>query len=95
MGSENDNGAERSGGSNSPRSDLHRVEQTIKLADYSDEEKDELLNQVLCASKDLKYKIYFTYERQLRDEKMSAADFTKFIANAYGTGGAYPFTKYL
>ena len=25
---------------------------------------------------------------------MSAADFAKFIANAYGTGGAYPFTKY-
>lgn len=94
VGSKNDNGAERSGGSNSPRSDLHRIEQTIELADYSDEEQDELLNQVLCASKDLKYKIYFTYERQLRDEKMSAADFAKFIANAYGTGGAYPFTKY-
>lgn len=88
VGSKNDNGAERSGGSNSPRSDLHRIEQTIELADYSDEEQDELLNQVLCASKDLKYKIYFTYERQLRDEKMSAADFAKFIANAYGTGGA-------
>lgn len=86
VGSKNDNGAERSGGSNSPRSDLHRIEQTIELADYSDEEQDELLNQVLCASKDLKYKIYFTYERQLRDEKMSAADFAKFIANAYGTG---------
>ena len=83
VGSKNDNGAERSGGSNSPRSDLHRIEQTIELADYSEEEQDELLNQVLCASKDLKYKIYFTYERQLRDEKMSAADFAKFIANAY------------
>lgn len=91
VGSKNDNGAERSGGSNSPRSDLHRIEQTIELADYSEEEQDELLNQVLCASKDLKYKIYFTYERQLRDEKMSAADFAKFIANAYGTGGAYAF----
>lgn len=94
VGSENDNGAERSGGSNSPRSDLHRVEQTVELADYSDEEKDELLDQVLCVSENLKYKIYFTYERQLYDERMSAADFAKFIASAYGTGGAYPFINY-
>ena len=39
----------RSGGSNSPRSDLHRIEQTIELADYSDEEQDELFKpSALC-----------------------------------------------